>query len=110
MAAVAEPESSRHRPQSFKMTKASKWRVGFLFMGVLLVVTVSALLIGQPSKALPLSLVFERYSTRTELYVPEVAFLWLTNASDKIYYLAMTGNADTRQPDTPIGFESTSTN
>ena len=67
---------------------------------VLVAVTVSALRISQQPKALPLSLVFERYSTRMEVYLEDVAFLRLTNASDKTYCLAMTGNTNTRQLDT----------
>jgi hypothetical protein len=85
------------------MTKASHWRVGIIVATVLVAVTVSVLLIGQHPKALPLSLVFERYSTRMEVYLEDVAFLWLTNASDKTYYLAMTGNTNTRQLDTVPG-------
>ena len=85
------------------MTKASKLSVGIIVMTVLVAVTLSALVRERP-KALLMSVVFERYSTKMDFYVEDVAFLWLTNASDKTYYLAMTGNKDTRQLDTPIGF------
>jgi hypothetical protein len=46
-----------------------------------------------------------------DFYIPDVAFLWLTNASEKTYYLAMTGNTNTRQLDTPFvvgGFKANS--
>lgn len=82
------------------MTKAARWRVGIVV--VLAVATVAALVIRQPAQAPSLTLVFERYSTRMDFYIPDVAFLWLTNDSGKSYYLAMTGNTDTHQSDTPI--------
>src|SRR4051794_39797163 len=89
-----------------KMKKALKWRVGMIVMIVMIVfvaATVSALLIRARPKTLPLVLAFERYSTGLDFYAPHVAFLSLTNTSGKTYYLAMTGNIDTRRLDTPIG-------
>jgi hypothetical protein len=74
-----------------------------IVMIVFVAATVSALLIRARPKALPLVLAFERYSTGLDFYAPHVAFLSLTNTSGKTYYLAMTGNIDTRQLDTPIG-------
>ena len=90
------------------MTKASKWRVGAIVTTVLVAVTVSALLIRQPPQPLPLSLVFERYSTKRDFYIPDVAFLWLTNASEKTYYLAMTGTRELDTPIGPIGYQTNS--
>ena len=81
------------------MTSASKWRAGLLVATVLVAGAVSALLIGQGLKAGPLSLVFERYSTDLDFYVQDVAFLRLTNSSDRTYYLAMTGGTNTLLPD-----------
>ena len=40
------------------------------------------------------SLTFQRYSDH-DLYVDHVAYLWLTNASNKRYFVAMPGNSNT---------------
>ena len=84
------------------MTPASKWRIGVIITTLLALVIVAALLKRQSSKAVPLSLVFERYSTRSDFYFEDVAFLWLTNSSTNSYYLAMTGNTNTRHLATPV--------
>ena len=91
------------------MTRAHILRAGIIVVTVLVAVTVSMLLIAHRSKERSLSLHFERhgtierYSTNLGFYVQDVAFFWITNSSDKTYYLAMTGGTNTHLPDTPIG-------
>jgi len=82
-----------------------------MIVTVLGAVTVSVLLITHGSQARPLSLPFERYGTVTamdlfsmDLLVQDVAFLWITNSSDKTYYMALAGGTNTSLPDAPIGF------
>ena len=48
------------------------------------------------------SLVFQRYSD-LDPYVGDVAFLWLTNASNRSYLLSMTGGSNTCVEDTDFG-------
>jgi hypothetical protein len=50
----------------------------------------------------PVSLTFERYSD-LDPHVSDVAFLRLTNASSKSYWLTMTGNTNTLVLDTSFG-------
>ena len=89
------------------MTRAHKLRAGIIVVAVLGAVTVSVL-ITHRSPASPLSLRFERYGTvktmdpfTMDLSVQEVAFLWLTNSSDKTYYVAEAGRTNTSLPDAP---------
>ena len=86
------------------MARASELRDGIFVTTLLVVVILSGPLLLRHPKACPLSLVFERYDTEMDLDFDEVAFLWLTNASEKTYRCAMTGNTSTRFLDTPIGF------
>lgn len=67
---------------------------------------VGVLWLRHPSPSQSLSLVFERYSTRTDLFLQDMAFLWITNSSDKAYLLPMAGGTDTFQMDAPVGFGS----
>ena len=97
------------------MTRAHKVRAGTIVVTVLGAVTVAVLLITHRSQAPPLSLLFERYGTVTtmdpltlDLFVQDVAFLWITNSSDKAYYVAMAGGTNTSLPDAPIGFKQSS--
>jgi hypothetical protein len=48
------------------------------------------------------SLVFQRYSD-LDAYVDEAAFLWLTNASSKPYWVSMTGGSNTLILDNSFG-------
>lgn len=73
-------------------------------MTVLAVVTACVLAVSHHSQAHYLSLVFERYSTRMDFFVEDVAFLWLTNSSDRTYCLPMTGGTNTFLWDTAPGF------
>ena len=86
------------------MTRAHKLRAGLIVVIVLGAVTVSVLLIIHRSQARPLSLLFERYGTVTTMdpilmdrFVEDVAFLCITNSSDKTYYVA-TGRTNTLLP------------
>jgi hypothetical protein len=88
------------------MTRAYKVRAGIIAVAVLVVVTAGVLLLTQRRQAPPLSLVFERYSTKMDFFVEDVAFLWLTNLSDKPYGLPMTGGTNTQLQDSPIGLGS----
>ena len=72
-------------------------------MTLLVGVTACVLLMSRRSQARSLSLVFERYSTQTDFFVQDVAFLWLTNSSDRTYGLPMTGGTNTFLWDTPLG-------
>ena len=63
----------------------------------------------------PLSLLFERYGTVTTIdpltmyfFAQDVAFLWITNSSDKTYCVAMAGGTNSSLPDAPIGFKQSS--
>jgi len=95
-----------------KMTRVHKLRAGIIVVTVLGAVTLAVLLITQRSQAPPLSLLFERYGTVTtmdpymlDLSVQDVAFLWITNASDKDYFVPMAGGTNTSLLDAPIGFK-----
>src|SRR4029078_9953304 len=104
----SEAQQTGHDAQPHKMAKASRLRVGIIAAALLVAVIFSALPILRHAKADSVSLVFQRYSTSrdlTEVFDHEVAFLWITNASDKIYRMAMTGNESTRLRDDPFGFE-----
>jgi hypothetical protein len=90
-AASQEPSGAQ-----LEVTRAHKLRAGTIAVTVLMGVTVCVLLITHGSQAPPLSLAFERYGT--DLDFNAVAFLWLTNASDKPYALPMTGGTNTFQP------------
>src|SRR5262245_48921866 len=85
------------------MTRAYKVRASIIAVTVLVVVTACGLLITHRFEGCSLSLVFERYSTKSDLLAQDVAFLWLTNSSDRTYYLAMTGGTNTLMPDTLPG-------
>src|SRR5213594_315114 len=94
------------------MTRAQNLRASIIVVIVLVAVTVSVLLITHRSQARPLSLLFERYGTVTtmdrflmDLLVQDVAFLWITNSSDKTYYMAQAGGTNTSLPDAPIGLK-----
>ena len=50
-----------------------------------------------------LLLVFERYSSGKDLNVEDAAFFWLTNASDKSYWLPMAGGTNTFLQDLQFG-------
>src|SRR5438093_6399256 len=88
------------------MTRAHRVRAGIIAMTVLVVVIAGVPLITHRSQARSLSLVFERYSTRADLFVQDVAFLRLTNSSDRTYCLAMTGGTNTFEWDAPFTFLS----
>ena len=97
------------------MTRAHKLRAGIIVVTALGAVTVAVLLISHRSQAPPLSLLFERYGTVTtmdpfmlDLSVQEVAFLWITNSSDKAYFVALAGGTNTSLLDAPIGFKQSS--
>ena len=75
-------------------------------MTALVGVTVCVLLMTRRSQAHSLSLVFERYSDSMDFYVQDVAFLWLTNSSDKTYWLPMAGGTNSICWDTPPGLGS----
>jgi hypothetical protein len=85
------------------MTTTHRVRAGIIAVTVLLIAAAYVLLTTRPIQARSLSLAFERYSTDSDLYVQDVAFLWLTNSSDRTYYLG-TGGANTLLPDTLIAF------
>jgi hypothetical protein len=87
------------------MTRARQLRERIIVVTALGAVTVFVLLITHRSQAPPLSLLFERYGTVTtmDLFVQDVAFLRITNSSDKTYYVAM-GPTNTHLLDAPIGF------
>lgn len=70
-------------------------------MATLTVVATGLLMINR-SPPPPLSLVFERYSTRRDFFVQDVTFLQLSNSSDKTYYLPMVGGTNTLLPDAPL--------
>ena len=72
-------------------------------MTVVVVVAACVLLMSHRYQARSLSLVFERYSTGMDFFVGDVAFLWLTNSSDRTYCLPMTGGTNTFERDTPVG-------
>ena len=91
------------RQLQLKVTRARRVTAGIIAVTVLVVVTPCVLLMSHRSQARSLSLVFERYSTRSDFFVQDVAFLWLTNLSDRTYLLPMTGGTNTGQLDTPIG-------
>jgi hypothetical protein len=84
------------------MAGASKLRVGLVVTALLGATMVSGWLLIRPAKASSLSLVFQRYSTRWDSSVGEVAFLWITNASDQTYALPMTGGTNTALLDMPM--------
>jgi len=94
------------------MTRAHKLRAGIIVAIVLGAITVSVLLLTGRSPARPLSLLFERYGTVTtidpstmNICVQEVAFFWITNSSENIYYLAQAGGTNTSLRDAPIGLQ-----
>jgi len=72
-------------------------------MTALVVLAACALLLTHRSQVRSLSLIFERYSTKSDFSVQDVAFLWLTNSADRTYFLAMTGGTNTFMPDTLTG-------
>jgi hypothetical protein len=71
-------------------------------------VTVFVLLVSHRSglQARSLSLVFERYSTDADFYVQDVAFLRLTNSSERAYALPMAGGTNTFERDRPVGYDN----
>ena len=85
------------------MTRAHGIRAGIIALTVLVVVTACVLPMTHRSQARSLSLVFERYSTRMDFFDQDMAFLWITNSSDRTYVLPMTGGTNTGQLDTPTG-------
>ena len=94
------------------MTRAHRLRAGIIAAIALGAVTVSVLLLTGRSPARPLSLRFERYGTVTtidpltmNICVQEVAFFWITNSSETIYYLAQAGGTNTSLRDAPIGLQ-----
>ena len=60
------------------------------------------------SLARSLSFAFEKYGSTTDagFNAQDVAFLWLTNSSDKSYCLPMMGSTNTFQRDMPLGYDS----
>src|SRR5262245_60219731 len=85
------------------MTRAHRIRAGIIVLAVLVAVTTSVLSITHRSQARSLSLVFERYSTGLDFFDQDMAFLWITNSSDRTYWLPMTGGTNTGQLDTLMG-------
>lgn len=78
-------------------------RGGIFALTVLVAVTACVLSIIHRPQAHSLSLVFERYSTRMDFSVEDMAFLWITNSSDRTYWLPLTGGRDAYLLDTPMG-------
>src|SRR5688572_32533106 len=85
------------------MTRAHRMRAGIIALTVLVAVTACVLSMTHRPQAHSLSLVFERYSTRMDFFFEDMAFLWITNSSDRTYWLPLTGGTDSFQLDTPIG-------
>ena len=83
------------------MTRARNVRAGTIAVTVLACVIVCVLLMTHRSQVRSLSLVFDRYSTGMDFFDQDMAFLWLTNSSDKTYCLPMTGGTNTFRRDTP---------
>ena len=84
-----------------KLTRAHT--IGAITLAVLLPVTVYVLSITHHPQARSVSLVFERYGTRMDVFDQDKAFLWITNSSERTYLLPMTGGTNSYQLDTPIG-------
>jgi hypothetical protein len=78
------------------VTRTHKIRAGTIAVTVVVGVTACVLLMIHGPQAHPLSLAFERYGA--DLNFNAVAFLWLTNSSDKPYALPMTRGTNTFQP------------
>jgi len=94
------------------MTRAHKRRAGIIVVIALGVIVGARLLITRRPHALPLALRFERYGRVTttdpatmDLFVQDVAFLWITNSSDQTYFMAQAGGTNTYLPDEPIGLK-----
>src|SRR5688572_2731212 len=84
------------------MTRAHRIKAGVIAVAVLAVIIACVLLTTRRSQPDFLSLVFERYSTRSDFFVQDVAFLQLSNSSDRTYYVPMTGGTNTLLPDAPL--------
>ena len=82
------------------MTKARRIASGIIGLALIVAVTTAVVLLTRDPAPPHLSLVFDRYSTRQDFFVQDVAFLWLTNSSAKTFYLGMTGGTNTLLPDT----------
>jgi hypothetical protein len=85
------------------VTRLRRIGAGIIALTVLVTVTACLLSITNRSRGRSLSLVFERYSTRMDFFDQDMAFLWITNSSDRTYLLPMTGGTNTGQLDTPMG-------
>ena len=73
-------------------------------VGLIAVICVlSARMVGYNSQVSQVSLTFQRYSDFVDPYVRDVAFLWLTNASNESFLLTMTGNSNTMVADSGFG-------
>src|SRR6185369_15011576 len=83
--------------------RARRIGTGIIALTMLVAVAAGVLWIAQRSHPRSVSLVFERYSTRTDFFVQDVSFLWITNSGDKTYLLPMTGGTNTGQMDTMVG-------
>jgi hypothetical protein len=92
-----------YQTSQLKVTGAQKVKAGIIAAAVLVGVIAGVLLMTHRSQTRFLSLVFERYSSDLDFYVHDVAFLWLTNSSDRTYVLPMAGGKDTFERDTVAG-------
>jgi len=79
-----------------------KWRIITVLLGaVVLALCVAAIILSGTLKPVcPLSLVFVRYSDDFDWHVQDVAFLLLTNASNRSYGVTMPGRSNTFIMDT----------
>lgn len=85
------------------MGKASKVMRGVVLLALLALIAVAILWMTRPSPAPPLALRFERYSKRSDFFDQTMAFFWITNASEKTYWVPMLGGTNTSQSDGIIG-------
>ena len=83
------------------MTSAYRVKAGIIAVTVIVGVTPCVLLMTHRPQARSLSLAFESYGTDLDFY--DVAFLRLTNSSDRTYCLPMTGGTNTFQRDMQVG-------
>jgi len=93
---------------STKVKRAGRVTASIVALTVIAVVTACVLLLARRPQACPLSLFFENYGRTMDMdfKAQDVAFFWITNSSDKIYGLPMTGGTNTFRWDTPFGHDS----
>jgi hypothetical protein len=80
----------------------TKLKVAIIIAALGLIAAACLVFTGSRAHDHQVSLTFQSYSD-LDSYVGDVAFLWLTNSSNKSYLLSMTGNSNTLVLDTSFG-------